>query len=284
MWSFQALFRKHLYESRWMLGLSALALFGLSWLFVYDVSIHQAEIRKVLGMSPDEAKKVHGRFRMLRSLGLDEQTASVTYIVPAWKGVPLFMLTIALWGISRGSIAVAAEVERGTLDLVLSRPVSRFNYLSSQVVFGLFGLFFLGAAVVAGTWIATWYNVLYEPPTLRQLWGPAVNLVFLGLPIFSYTLLASAVDTVRWRPNLIGSMLTLGALVAQAVARMAAFKDSPIKPWLERVSLFDAFDPVDAVTKMQTFRLHLGVLAGVGLTLIGLAYAAFAVRDLPANG
>ena len=32
---FWALIRKEVHESRWMLGLSALALFGLGWLFVY---------------------------------------------------------------------------------------------------------------------------------------------------------------------------------------------------------------------------------------------------------
>lgn len=284
MWSFQALVRKHLHESKWMLGLSSLVLFGLGWLFVYDVSVHEAEIVKVLAMSPEEAKDVRGRFRFLRRLGLDEQAQSVTFLMPGWKGVPIFMLTIALWAISRGSIAVAAEVERGTLDMVLSRPVTRFNYLTSQVVFGLFGLFFLAAALVAGTWIATRYNVLHQPPTLRQLWRPAVNLAFFGLPIFGYTLLASSVDYARWRPNLIGSVLTLGSFIAQVVAQLNALKESAWKTWLERVSLANAFDPVDAVTKLEKFDLHMGVLAGVGLACITAAYVAFAIRDLPANG
>jgi ABC-2 type transport system permease protein len=284
MWSFQALFRKHLHESKWMLGLSALVLFGLGRLFVYDVSIHQTEILKVLAQSSEEAKSARGRFQFLRKLGLDEHTQSVTYIMPAWKRMPLFILTIALWAISRGSIAVAAEIERGTLDMVLSRPVSRFNYLTSQVVFGLFGLFFLGAALVAGTWIATRYNVLHEPPTLRQLWRPAANLAFLGLPIFGYTLLASSIDYARWRPNLIASVLTLGSFIAQVIAGLDAFKGTAWKTWLERISLGNAFEPVDAVTKMETFSLHLGILAGVGLVLISMAYVAFAIRDLPANG
>jgi ABC-2 type transport system permease protein len=284
MWSFQALFRKHLHESKWMLGLSAAVLFGLGWLFVYDVSIHQTEILKVLAQSPEEAKGARGRFQFLRKLGLDEHTQSVTFIMPAWKMPPLFILTIALWSISRGSIAVAAEIEHGTLDLVLSRPVSRFNYLTSQVACGLFGLFFLAAALVAGTWIATRYNVLHEPPTLRQLWKPAANLAFLGLPIFGYTLLASAIDHARRRPNLIGSVLTLGSFIAQVIAGLDALRGTVWKTWLERLSLANAFDPVDAVTKMETFSLHLGILAGVGLACIAIAYVAFAIRDLPTNG
>jgi len=284
MWSFQALFRKHLHESKWMLGLSSLVLFGLGWLFVYDLSFHQTEILKVLAMTPEEAKDVRGRFRFLRRLGLDEESQSVAFLMPGWKGVPIFMLTIAVWSISRGSVAVAAEIERGTLDMVLSRPVTRFNYLTSQVVFGVFGLFFLAGALAAGTWIATRYNVLHQPPTLRQLWRPAANLAVFGLPIFGYTLLVSAIDHVRWRANLIGSVLTLGSFIAQVVAGLNALKDTAWKTWLERVSLARAFDPVDAVTKLETFHLHMGILAGVGLACIAAAYVAFATRDLPANG
>ena len=291
MWSVWVLLRKHLHESKWMLGFSGLVLFGLGWLFVWDVSIHQTEIQKLLAMTPEQAKNLSaddaknlGRFRFMKSMGLDKQAVSVTFIVPAWKRMPLFWLLIALWSISRGSIAVAAEIERGTLDMVLSRPVSRFGYLSSQVLFGLFGLFFLGASLVAGTWIAARFNVLHEPPTLQQLWKPALNLSFLGLPIFGYTLLASAIDYARWRPNLIGSVLTLGSFIAQVVAGLDALKETTWKVWLERICLPNAFDPVDAVGKMETFGMHLGILGGVGAGCIALAYVAFAVRDLPANG
>ena len=35
---------------------------------------------------------------------------------------------------------MGAEVERGTLDLILSRPVSRFSYLLSHVLIGVLGL------------------------------------------------------------------------------------------------------------------------------------------------
>ena len=281
MWSFWTLFRKHLHESKWMLGLSAVALFALGWLFVYIVSVNETEMLKMLSGTSEEAR---GRFRFLRSMGLDDQPASVTFIVTFWKRMPLFMLTILLWAISRGSIAVAAEVERGTLDMVLSRPVSRAGYMTSQVVFGIFGLLVLGGAVMLGTWVAARYNILRQPPTFRDLSKPALNLALLGLPVFGYTLLASALDHVRWRPNLIGSVLTLGGFIAQVVADNPVFKDAVWKPWLERICVFNAFEPVDAVTKMETLAMHLGILAGVGFGFIALAYVAFVVRDLPANG
>ena len=47
---------------------------------------------------------------------------------------PIVFLLISIWAIGRGSIAVAAEVERGTMDLILSRPVPRWVYLTSHVL------------------------------------------------------------------------------------------------------------------------------------------------------
>ena len=58
---------------------------------------------------------------------------------------PFFLILVSIWSIVRGSAAVAAEVERGTMDLILSRPVSRSSYLASQVGVALAGLVVLGA-------------------------------------------------------------------------------------------------------------------------------------------
>jgi hypothetical protein len=56
------------------------------------------------------------------------------------------------------------------------------------------------------------------------------------------------------------------------------------QPWLERVSIFAAYTPVEIVTKGETLGPHLAVLAGVGVPCIVLAFVLFAYRDLPANG
>ena len=71
-------------------------------------------------------------------MGMLEQPPSVSIMVAFWNS-PFILLTIAIWGIARGSIAVGAEVERGTLDLILSWPISRSAYLLSHVLVGLFG-------------------------------------------------------------------------------------------------------------------------------------------------
>jgi hypothetical protein len=56
------------------------------------------------------------------------------------------------------------------------------------------------------------------------------------------------------------------------------------KPWLERISIFKAYNPVELVTTGETLQFNLALLSGIGVSCIALAFVAFAVRDLPTNG
>jgi len=275
---FWALIHKQIVEARFMLLLSAAALFGLGWLFVYVTSLNEAEIVRML-----ESDEGGSRIQFLRSLGISDQPSSVSLIMASWNH-PFILLLISMWSISRGSAAVAAEVERGTMDLILSRPVARWAYLASQVLVSVLGLAILGGALLASTSIAVRYNILREPPDRWTLIRPAVNLAALGLPIYGYTLLASALDHVRWRPASVGSVLTLGGFIAYFVSLIPVLERMGWKPWLERITIFKAYNPVELVTTGASFGSHIEILAGIAAAAVALAFLAFAVRDLPTNG
>jgi ABC-2 type transport system permease protein len=275
---FLALLRKQIHESRWTLALSAAVLFGLGWLFVWVTSLNEAEIVRRIG---DESEQ--GRIQMLRMMGVTEEPSSLSLIMASWSH-PFIFLLISIWAIGRGSAAVAAEVERGTLDLLLSRPISRWAYLTSGVIVSLVGLALLAGALLAGASIAVHYNVLRERPANWAMLRPAINLAALGLPIYGYTLLASALDFARWRATLIGSVLTLVGFIALVISLIPILQKEAWEPYVEKISIFKAYNPIQAVAGGHTYELHLAILASIGTICILLAYAAFAVRDLPANG
>ena len=279
MRAFWALIKKQIVESRWTLGLSTAALFGLGWLFVYVTSLNEAEILRLLESDSEGG----GRIQWMRNLGVAERPTSVAIMMAFWNH-PFIVLLVAIWAIGRGSAAVSAEIERGTLDLILSRPVSRSTYLASQVLVAMVGLLILGLGLLAGASIAVRYNVLREPPTSETLLKPALNLCALGLPIYGYTLLASALDHVRWRPTSIGSVLTLGGFIAYVVSMIPVLQEMSWRPWLERISIFKAYNPVELVTTGESFQFNLMVLSGIGFSCVALAFVAFALRDLPTNG
>jgi ABC-2 type transport system permease protein len=275
---FLALLGKQIHESKWTLCLSAAVLFGLGWLFVWVMSLNETRILRELGSAEPE-----GRVQFMRMMGVDEDASSLSLILVSWSH-PFILLLISVWSIGRGSAAVAAEVERGTMDLLISRPIPRWVYLSSGVIVSLIGLVLLAGALMAGSSIAVHYNVLRERPAPWAMLRPAVNLAALGVPIYGYTLLASALDFVRWRATLIGSVLTLIGYVVLVISLFPVLKEMSWEPWAERISIFMAYDPIRAVTGGETYQLHLEILCGIGATFIALAFAAFAVRDLPANG
>jgi ABC-2 type transport system permease protein len=258
---------------------SAASLFALGWLFVYVTSLNESRIRKALAAAPGEGRG----FGWMRSMGMGEQPSSATIIMGFWNH-PIIILVVAVWAIGRGTSAVGSEIERGTLDLVLSRPISRTSYLTSQIVASLSGLFLIALSLAAGAAIAVHYNVLGSPPAFGQLVRPALNLAALGLPIYGYTLLFSTLDHVRWRPTMIGSMLTLAGFIARVVAVIPVFKDMSWRPWVDRASIFRLYNPVDAVTGREVYDFNVAVLTGLGVACIALGYLVFATRDLPANG
>jgi len=275
---FWALLRKQVHESRWTLGLSAAALFGLGWLLVFFTSLGEAEIREAL-----ESDSGRWRIQFLRNMGVAEQPSSISLMIASWNH-PFVVLLVSMWAIGRGSAAVAAEVERGTLDLILSRPVARWAYLAAQVIVAISGLAILASGLLLGAAIAVHYNAFREPPDPWKMVRPALNLACLGLPIYGYTLLASALDHVRWRPTSIGSVLTLAGFIAFFISKIEVVQKMSWKPWLESISIFTAYNPVELVTKGESFEFNVAILASIGASCVVLAFLAFAFRDLPANG
>ncbi len=273
-----ALVRKVVHESRGTLLLTAAALFGLGWLSVYITSRNEDRVLKAIASG-----ELGDRLEWLRRLGVGKTPTSVELMMAFWNH-PFFVALVAIWGIARGSAAVSAEIERGTMDLLLSRPISRTAYLASQVVVSVLGLAVLGASLAVGAIIGVHYHTLRVTPGTWELIRVSANLAALGLPIYGYTLLISSVDHVRWRPTWIGSTLTLAAFIAHVITAFPVFAESWWKPWVDRVSIFTAYDPVELVTKAESFGPHVGILAGTGGACVVLAFLLFARRDLPANG
>jgi len=274
MTPFLALVRKHGRESRWLLGLTSLALFFLSWLTVVITVLTEAKLRRATspgrGMRGLAFRAVEGR---LSDLG------SVAFEV-AWWNHPFILVNVLLWAISRGSAGVSAEIERGTLDLTLSRPISRTTYLTSQILSALLGLAVLSSSLILGTVVSGYFNKVDSPPTLVMLARPALNLFGLGLAVYGFTLMCSAVDQVRWRPNLIGSVATLTSFVILVIANVPVLEDWK---WIGNYSIFKAYDPVSAAVTGKDLGFHVLILVGIGVTGIVLALLGFARRDLPAN-
>ena len=262
--------RKNLLDSRWMLAINASALFGLCWLFVFVAHRIEVQLQAATGRGP---------MGMLRGLGGSSMDFSTAAIEMAFWNHPFVLLIFAVWAISRGSVSVAGEIEKGTMDLVLSRPVTRSSFLASQVLTAVGGLLIMAAAMMSGNLVGSHYNTLIDPASATTLSRPAINLVAFGWAIFGYTFLLSTMDYARWRPNLIGSVATLAGFIALILANIPQLD---VK-WLSHFSIFKAYDPVEVVTKGENFAFNAGLLGGIGALGVVIGFLIFARRDLPAG-
>ncbi|WP_337177250.1 ABC transporter permease subunit [Paludisphaera sp.] len=271
---FLTLVRKNLHDARWSLFLSATLLGFLGWLLVYVASRQETRIRQALTSGEG--------FNWVRRMGLDADPPSIEIMMAFWNH-PFIILLVAMFALGRGANAVGAEIERGTLDMVMSRPVSRSAYLGAQVLASSLGILLIAAALAVGAYAATYYNVLKSPPSFRVLMEPALNLAALAFPMYGYTLWFSSMDIVRWRALTAGSALTLAGFIARVIALIPVFEESWWRPWAEHASLFSLYNPVDAVSGRGHVGQDVAILLGLGAGFIALAFLSFAYRDLPAN-
>jgi ABC-2 type transport system permease protein len=251
-----ALIRKNLLDVRWMLFLIATTLFWFCWLFVFIPHRIETRGRNAIGISSIELEM---RF---------------------WENNPIILLFLGLWAITRGS-AVAGEIEKGTMDLVMSRPVRRSTYLASQLLVGILGLIVIVGAMIAGNLSSAHYNILKSPPSLETLLKPALNLAALCWAIYGYTFLFSSLDIVRWRPILIGSAATIAGYLAHVVANAPMISEE--YKWIDRLSIFRACKLVEVATTGETLAFNASILGLIGLIGVGVGFLLFAYRDLPAG-
>lgn len=274
MTAISTMLRRQLGESRWFLGIASAALFGLGWLSSFIACRVERQFVRAVG---EEAERFT---RFTRGMGGEAMDfSSLSFQVMFWSH-PFVLLIICVWAISRASAAVAGEIERGTLDVSLSRPVSRLEYLATHVACGLLGLAILTASLVVGNRVGGLYNPVSDPPSATALIGPAANLALVGVAVFGYSLLCSSWDVVRWRPNLVASALTIAGYAAGIASTFPTLSDWE---WIGRFSVFKAFDPVEVAVTGDTFLRHAAGLGAVGAVGVLAALIVFQRRDLPAN-
>jgi ABC-2 type transport system permease protein len=191
------------------------------------------------------------------------------------------MLPLLIWAIGRGSLSVAGELERGTLDLTLSRPIRRSTYLTTQIVVGVVGLAMIAGALVAGHVVGNIVHKVPGAPSIQVWFRPWANFVALGFAIFGYTLLASSVDVVRWRATTFGAVITIFSGMAQAIAGLEVLR--PYRKYIENASVFKRYNPIRVATTGEDFGFDVGVLFAIGGICVLMGLLFFSRRDLPSS-
>jgi ABC-2 type transport system permease protein len=186
--------------------------------------------------------------------------------------ITLAILTGAALSVAAG--AVAAEVERGTVDLVLARPVGRARFLLGKAAATVTAVTAAEAGALAGVLVATLTVKRMDEVTMADLWRPFLASWLLFVALGMVALLISARSSLRSRA--IG--ITVGLIVAWYFVNFIALLIDEVSG-ARYASPFNYFRAADLLSGRS---IAVDGVALAGLAGIALAAALwwFSRRDL----
>lgn len=258
-----ALVMKNVSDSRLVLLACFVILFAFCWIRVWIVS--QLEMSRFEAVISQIWDKWGERFATV------PLNFILTYPGRISLGFvePVVTFGMAVWVITRGSDVVSGELGRGTMEMLLSQPVSRLQVLLTQAFFTVAGVAVLAGAAWLGTFTGVMVNSVEEeqiheikvpltpfkfqnplasPETVTtplvhyvdpRVFLPAVfNLFAYGVCLAGIATFLSSWDIYRWRTIGLGVGVLLVAIICKLVGM--AVKGWA---WLKYTSFLAAYEP-----------------------------------------
>jgi ABC-2 type transport system permease protein len=222
---------------------------------------------------------------------------------------PLMQVLFCLWAIGRAAGAVAGEIDRGTMELLLAQPVPRSRVILAHLCADLLLIPVLCLSLWGGLWAGTSLvgelkpdmEVFKDFPLAIQEVDPQflkIDVAKFGLPLVNVAGLLFAVSGItmwisaagRYRWHVIG-FATVIVLVQFVLNIIGQIWESVA--WLRPLSVFYYYQPQTIALRgnwsVSLTPIGLSVEAPVMLVLIGVGAIGYAMalrtfqrRDLPA--
>ncbi len=267
-----AIFVKTIRDSIATLAMAALATMGFVILFVWAMVNMGQEVLRFVSQFPF----LRNIFEL--SLGIRVEGDVSVNILLAVSFTHLVVLVLA-WGtiiaiVTRVSVG---EVERGTADLLLSLPISRFAVAFSTSLVWIVAGAMLALCALVGVWIGGLLFAGDEPVHFLNFVPAAFNLFALHLAVGGLGQLVSGIANRRG--------VAIGVVVGIALVSVTLnFVEPFIQPIqrLRFLGLLHYFRPVDIVRTGQWPTQNCLVLLGVAATCWAIGTTAFCRKDIPA--
>jgi ABC-2 type transport system permease protein len=273
MWN-TAIWRRTWGDQRTLLLALAALWTAFPWIYLWlSAEIPMSDFQLLLRLIPEDWQRLSG-------VPLADVATPAGRVALAFVD-PVVVLAATVWGITRGSDAVSGQLERGTMEMVLSAPVRRGAVFLSQALATTAGAAVLSGVLLAAVWSAVALGPWSGTVTPARF-VPAVANVF-GLMVCMAGLAAavSAADSHRWRTIGILCGFYVFSILAKLVGRL-----STRYGWVGYLSVLNAYEPQRLVSgtpeSWALLARYDGVLLGVGLVAYLAGAVIFARRDLPA--
>jgi len=226
---------------------------------------------------------------------------------------PLMQTVFCIWAVGRSAGAIAGEIDRGTMELLLAQPLARYRLIVAHLCVDLITIPILCLCLWAGNWLGYWLvgpiqvtvpalkdlPVQLPPPDPERLrtdpmaFGPALAAVAaLMFAVSGCTMWLSAGGRFRWRVLGVAVFVFLVQFLVNLIGQMweEAFG------WARPLTVFYYYQPQQIILGQGwsvDWRVWNGgqplmhvpaaaVLFAVGVVGYGLALRTFTRRDVPA--
>lgn len=263
------------WREAWPLLWSCSALmFLFGWLFVWLTSMVDLG---ALGFFLNSMTKTFGKLSPIPLADIATSRGMVALLFVD----PVVFFTCLSWAVTRGSDAVAGELGRGTMEILLAQPVKRVSVYAVQGAVTALGSLILCGMMFAGCamGLATVTLKVSIPATDFVL--PSLNVAALTLALAGLATLCSSWDGIRSRAVGVAGGFVVIQMIVKVVARLW-----PAGAWLKYFTMFTAYEPQVCVgwsaEAIQRSLEYGGAL--VSIALIGYIVGGwiFCQRDLPA--
>lgn len=228
----------------------------------------------------DQADKFNELFSsypeaLLKAFGIENTDVFGSYL--NFLGVEHFSLIwpiiVIILMITYASSAISGEIEDGTIEILLSQPISRTKVFLAKYLAGLIILIlFVALTNLAIIPIAGAYDIEISNKSILMV---SVIGALFGAAIYSLTFLLSSIFSVRSQPTFI----TTGLILAMYVVNiLASLKESAED--LKYVSYFYYYDYQKALIDSQIEPLYLWVFIGSIIIFTVAGWLCFLRRDI----
>lgn len=183
---------------------------------------------------------------------------------------PILVITLAL---SRAGNYFAGEVEKGTIGLTLSQPISRVRIFFSKYSAGMIDLaVFMIVSILGVIPLAVAYSIDFDLPRLLNL---TLLGMFFGGAIFSLTSMVSTFVSEKAKVYFPVTAVLVGMYAIEIISNL-----KPSVDWLQYGSVFHYFNAQDVLSNNEVSLLSYAVFGTTIVISMVVGLLWFKRRDI----
>ncbi|HSX23884.1 MAG TPA: ABC transporter permease subunit [Candidatus Saccharimonadales bacterium] len=261
---FSSVFTKTIYEKRWMMLFWSIGVIGMALLMMaFYHSFSGGGFDELLKNLPKSFQGLVGNLNELKTVG-----GYVSQEVFALR-IPLLTL---IMGIVLFTGLIAGDESEGTLQTLLTQPISRLQLLLEKFLAGLFISFVICASAIAGVMLGT--ALIHEHMNLVRLFQAVVGVWLLTVACGSIGFMFGAITGKKGLAGSVAGLLTFSFYMITSFAGSVSWLARP-----EKLSLFHYYNnPGIALYGLKGSNVI--VMVGIIAILLVVSAVVFQKRDI----